>query len=460
MSRTALNRTTATNRATATARNTSVSRTSRASPIYGVSWLKGSSPTLTRIGDSVNMVAAAGVGMTPVTNNFDLADIYKDITEVTDVLGNVFIRIPKFYIKKCDGILYKTWEISKQSFAGSYLPWCFWDFTNSVELPYIDVGKYTAGPLATGNKLTSVADTYPLINKNIVDFRTYAQNNGAGYQQLDIHVIDVLQTLFIIEFATLNSQSIMNGFVSGHINAAHTATVAETGVNRIIVTNAVAANYVVGQPIAIGSIAWNFSVFYGRTITAIDVYDASNKAISFDGAAANISIGDILCNIGWKNGFSSGIVASSGSLTSNSDGKNPFKYRGIENLFGNIWQFVDGVNINEYQAWICKNAADYVSNVFASPYLQLSYVNANTDGNPIEMGFDANNPFAALPKTNGGSSSTYYSDYYWRNTGQGIALFGAHWYYGVNAGLFSWDLYYGSGHTNINVSCRLLKKAL
>ncbi len=455
----AISRATATGRATAVGRVASVGRATRADKIYGVSWLKGSSPTLTRIGDSVGMVAAAGVGITPVTNNFDTADIYKDITEVTDVLGNVFIRIPKFYIKKCDGIGYKTWEISKSAFAGSYLPWCFWDFTNSVELPYIDVGKYTAS-LSGDNKLQSIANAYPLIHKNIVDFRTYAQANGAAYQQLDIHVVDVLQTLFIVEFATLNSQSIMNGFTAGQYNAAHTATVNENAVNRIIVANATAALYAVGQAISVGTSLGGNQIFYGRTITSIDVYDVGNKAITFDGAVVNIAIGNIIYNTGWKNGFSSGIAAKSGSLTSNSDGKNPFIYRGIENIFGNVWQFVDGVNINEYQAWICRNAASYASNVFASPYLQLSFINANADGNPIELGFDANNPFAHFSKTNGGSDSTYYCDYYYRNTGQRIARFGGRWYYGSSAGVFCWDLSNASSDASVGIAGRLLKKPL
>ena len=69
--------------------------------IYGVSWSGGSSPTLTRTDASVGMVANAGVDATPVTNNFDTAEIYKDIIDgVTDSYSNVFVRIPKFYIEK------------------------------------------------------------------------------------------------------------------------------------------------------------------------------------------------------------------------------------------------------------------------------------------------------------------------------------------------------------------------
>ena len=81
----------------------------------------------------------------------------------------------------------------------------------------------------------------------------YALANGAGYQQLDIHVVDVLQVLFLIEFATLNSQSIMAGYTAGEYNATDTATVAENAVNRIVVLNAVAATVVGGQAISVGT---------------------------------------------------------------------------------------------------------------------------------------------------------------------------------------------------------------
>lgn len=428
-------------------------------PIYGVSWNKGSSPTLIRTDNAVGMVANVGVDTTAVRNDFDTAEIYKEITQVTDSLGNVFLRIPKFYIKKTDGVGYKTWQISKSMFAGAYLPACFYNFSSQTELPYIDVGKYNAS-LSGANKLQSLSGTYPLINKTIINFRNYAQANGSAYQQLDIHVLDVLQTLFIIEFATLNSQSIFAGDTAGRYLGTDTATVAENAVNRIIVTNAVAANFVVGQAISVGTSLGGIQVFYGRTITSITVYDGSNKALNFDGAAVNIAVGNIVWSSGWKSGFSSSITAKSGSPVSNSDAKHPAMYRGIENPFGSVWQFVDGVNINNNQAWICANAVNYASNLFASPYVQLGYVNKNADGYPIALGWDAVNPHVMLPVTVGGSITTYYSDYYYQNTGQRIAVFGGRWSNGANAGVFFWNFGDVSSGANIGAGGRLLKKAL
>ena len=434
--------------------------------VYGVAWDKSSNPTLTRINDSVGMVANVGVDNQVVQNDFDFAPIFGEMAEVYDNLGNVFIRIPKFYIKKTDGPNFKTWQVSKVRYAGFYLPWCFWDFATNRELPYIDVGKYNAS-LGAGDVLESKPGTYPLISRTIVNFRNYARANNAGglrgYQQMDIHVTDVLQTLFYIEFATLNSQAIMQGFTAGQYSASHTAVVGESNTNRIIVANTTADLYRVGQAISIGTAQGSTAVFYGRTITAIEDYDAANKAIVFDGDPVDIAEGNVVWNSGWKSGFSSGIAASSGSIGSNTDGKYPCCYRGIENPWGSVYEFVDGVNITDHQAWTCKDAAQYASNVFASPYEQLSYVNHDADGYPTEMGHDPARPFAEFPiaiQTSGISSSKYYSDYYYQAAGQRVALVGGYWYNGANAGLSCWALDYSSGSAYVSVGGRLVKKPL
>jgi len=230
-----------------------------------------------------------------------------------------------------------------------------------------------------------------------------------------------------------------------------------------VVATDVADQYRVGQAISIGTARGNTSVFYGRTITAIEDYDAANKAIVFDGAPATIAEGNVVWNSGWQSGFSSQIAASSGSIGSNTDGKYPCMYRGIENPWGSVYEFVDGVNITDHQAWTCKDAAQYASNVFASPYEQLSYVNHDANGYPAEMGHDPARPFAEFPiaiQTSGISSSKYYSDYYYQAAGQRVALVGGHWYSGAFAGLSFWSLNSSSGSAGVIIGGRLVKKPL
>ena len=141
---------------------------------------------------------------------------------------------------------------------------------------------------------------------------------------------------------------------------------------------------------------------------------------------------------------------------------NSHAHIGIENPFGSVWQFVDGVNITDNQAWVAKNPSDYASNVFASPYEKLSYVNLNTNGyGPVSMGYDANLPFAEFATSvTGGSTSKHYCDYYYQASGNRIARFGGYWGYGLDAGLSCWYLDTGSSNTNIYIGGRLVRKAL
>lgn len=429
--------------------------------IMGAYWDKSSNSVLTRTDAAEGKIANVGVDGQLVQNDFDKMPIFRDMYEVTDDYGNTFIRIPKFYIRKKSGVGFFLQQISKTQHGGYYLPNVFWDFANNKELDYYDHPKYKAS-LSGDGKLESKPDTHPLVSKNIVDFRGYAEANGQGYQQLDIHAVDVIQTLFHVEFATLHSQSIMNGFTSGQYSSSHTATVAETAVNRIIVEDSVGSGFRVGQSIGIGSNHYTDDIsITPRVITSIDsAYDASNTAIYFDGDPINIALGNVVANRGWKNGFSRDILASSGSITSNSDGKYPCMYRGIESPWGDIWQFVDGININDHQTWVAKSAEDYASNVFADPYEQLGYVNSDANGYVAEMGYDPEHPEVFLPVDVSGGSTTYYADYYYRNLGPRIALVGGDWNSGSVAGLSHWNLTSSSSTAYVDIGGRLLRKAL
>lgn len=430
------------------------------SKIYGAQWDKSSNPVLTRTDHAANAIVNVGVDKEIVENTMDLSGIFKDFREVTDDYGNVFIRIPKTYIKKTNATEYFSWKASRKKMENSYLPWLFWDFDKNKELDYVDIGKYLGSLSEDGTRLESKPGKYPLVNKTIVQIRNLAMANGLGYQQLDIHAVDLLQTLFIIEQGTLHSQSKVTGFTSGQYSATHVAIISEVSTNRIVITNAKAALFFEGQSISIGTSLGGNQIFYGRNIVSKESYDDDNTALIFDGNPVNISIGNIVYNSAQKTGFSDNILSSVGSMKSNSSGKFSFKWHDIESLYGDTWQFVDGANINENQGWICKDAKKYASNVFTAPYEQLGYINGNANGYLTQLGFDPNHPYAQFPISVGGGTSTYYSDYYYQSTGQRIACFGGAWTYGSDAGLFSWNLNTGSSNAIVALGSRLLRKAL
>lgn len=132
-------------------------------------------------------------------------------------------------------------------------------------------------------------------------------------------------------------------------------------------------------------------------------------------------------------------------------------YRGIEDIFGNLWQFIDGINIRDNQTYICYDADKYAVDTFDGSYKAIGYSNATANGYASKLGYDANNPMIALTTESAGDSSTNMSDYYYQNSGDRIALVGGRYVDGSLAGLWSWDVGNASGVAAVNIGARLLK---
>jgi hypothetical protein len=90
--------------------------------VLGAKWDKSESPTLIRTDGAVGLIAQAGVDDQAVINDFDQMPIFGEMHDVVDHLGNEFVRIPKFYIRKVDTENLKSWQISKTQREGYYLP--------------------------------------------------------------------------------------------------------------------------------------------------------------------------------------------------------------------------------------------------------------------------------------------------------------------------------------------------
>ncbi len=140
----------------------------------------------------------------------------------------------------------------------------------------------------------------------------------------------------------------------------------------------------------------------------------------------------------------------------NNDSKHSVVYRGIEDIYGNVWQFIDGINIKDNVAYVSYNSSDYAVDKFDGSYREVGYVNAKSNGYIKELGYDSNNPLITFPSSVGGTASTYIPDYYWNATGNRIALFGGRWSGTTYCGLWCWNLLNGSGWTDTSVGSRLL----
>lgn len=138
------------------------------------------------------------------------------------------------------------------------------------------------------------------------------------------------------------------------------------------------------------------------------------------------------------------------------DGKHSVIYRGTEDIYGNIWQFIDGLNVKDHIAYVSYNSSDYAVDKFDGSYKQVGYTTSNTNGWVKELGYDNNNPLIGLATVVGGSESTYVTDYYWQNSGNRIALFGGSWVRGTDCGFWYWGFNSGSSLADTYGGSRLL----
>lgn len=144
---------------------------------------------------------------------------------------------------------------------------------------------------------------------------------------------------------------------------------------------------------------------------------------------------------------------------SGTDGKTDVVWRGIEGLWGNVWEWVDGVNWNGGTYYVCNDPSKYADDT-ASNYTQLSFTGAtNWSSSYItaEGLGTGNNAHVMLPSAAGsGSESTYQCDACWSSTGWREFQHGGDWKAGSPCGLFTAFLYSASSHSGATFGSRLL----
>ena len=109
-------------------------------------------------------------------------------------------------------------------------------------------------------------------------------------------------------------------------------------------------------------------------------------------------------------------------------------YRGIENWYGQINKFIDGVNVSSRVYYVNNKPATFADDVFTGDYVSTGITSASANGYVKNIfasgkGFVANN-------TTGGSASTFVPDYFYQNTGNRIMFFGGDASYDALAGGF------------------------
>jgi hypothetical protein len=276
-----------------------------------------------------------------------------------------------------------------------------------------NIGAYEAKLVST--KLSSVAGVLPTTSRSETQFRADARANGSGYNQQWNEPYTEIVWMFIVEYATNNFQKAVN------------ATLTAQGYKQGGLGNGVSTAV---------SAEWNTFNAYNTFITC----GASDSLANGSGEVAVV-------------------IANFGGAGVNRTFTVP-RYRGIENLFGHIWKWVDGVNLNHLAAtrevWIFDDPALIADN---------TSVNARYAGLLPELGwvktliFDSKG--CILPATVGGGATTYFCDYlYTPALGSGWrALFsGGRANSGAIVGLLSANANYGASDADTYVGARLFAR--
>ena len=190
----------------------------------------------------------------------------------------------------------------------------------------------------------------------------------------------------------------------------------------------------------------DYHIFFIQMLYLVEYADYNSQSV----------LGQGVCSASTQvsSGGCDSLGMSSGCITN--DGVSSVIYRGLENIFGNIWQFIDGITIVDHQAYVSYNQNDYVNAKTTGSYRMLGYVNATSDGYPTNLGYDSDNEIVAFPTAVGGSSSTYMCDYYWQSAGTRLAVFGGAWNAGASDGFFCWYLLADFSVSTTSVGSRLL----
>ena len=173
-----------------------------------------------------------------------------------------------------------------------------------------------------------------------------------------------------------------------------------------------------------------------RLLYYIEYADANSQTAIGRGvvdAAAKVNTG--------ADGIDANLATNGTGTGTGTDGLTPIAYRGIENFWGNTWQFIDGYEAhdapNKYRI-IKRDGSGTFRNPFqAGDYETSTATPITTDGYQSNIIYETLLKYLLIPNAVAGSSSTYLCDYFWAHdaTEVNLLLFGGGWGDAVKAGV-------------------------
>ncbi len=295
--------------------------------------------------------------------------------------GQVMVRIPKFYANRFVVGDVETWAMSAEPKLGLVLHPAFYANDGTTELDYILVGAYQATLWSnsssaiidglnldsnssrvnqTNDKLSSTSGNFVFGGRTRAEFRKLASNRGAGWSQWDYYTWQAILFLFYTEYGNLNSQD-------------------ELGDGNV----------------------WRS---YKNS--------SSNQADS----------PHVINGVSNSLGNQSGAVEDTNKNDTNDWSGNPFvSYRGIENLWGNAWQWIDGSYLSSYGFYVTGDQTKFADST--SNHSKLGNNLPTTTDSPIEKFQSLGSPLMLVGSL-GGDTDTYVGDHLWINTSTRIGAVG------------------------------------
>lgn len=275
---------------------------------------------------------------------------------------------------------------------------------------------------------TQVRNAAPIVSKTRTEFQTMARNNNRT-NNWNIYTYDAhrdLTWLFVVEYATLNSQKAFNA-------------------------NLTAEGYHQGG--------------LGEGVTTSSVTVNGTTTYSFVPCGTTNSLGNGTGIIEYTHTNTNAEGTSTGTKTFNVP-----RYRGIENPFGHVWKNVIDVVVagTDNSVYICKDYTKFgtfeggtnptAEQLIAAGY-ELQDFKESTITSQCVKKLVNNNQADLFPTIvgNGASSTTYYCDYHWTNpvATPRTLLLGGRSGNGSLAGLFYLDSHAGLGYTFAYVGTRI-----
>nr|DAG99316.1 MAG TPA: tail collar fiber protein [Crassvirales sp.] len=253
----------------------------------------------------------------------------------------------------------------------------------------------------------------PVTNLTRDQFRQAARKRGSGWEMYTYNAHKILFWLFAVEYATLdsqkpfNAQKDANGFAQGGLGPGLTQMTDWTNFNN---TNPL--------------IPCGYTNEFGN--------GSGEKAYVVKNASGG----------------------THATLMAN-------RYRGIENPFGHIWKYTDGANIQVTTGdaglsilWTTDDPSNFSDTSYTGYDKKGNICRTNGYAKKMLLGEDGD----IVPTEVGGSSSTYWRDYYYTNTSANrmqVVLVGGSAGNGSAAGLASVDTGYAPSAAPRNVGSRL-----